>query len=274
MDMFVELFKYYNAGDLKNLLSMMDDDAVIEWPSPVVAPFSGKWQGTAELAQWFGIVASVFESFTPLVPKWILQAEKEGHFIAEVSTTNVKFRASNTTLPTLALLNSFEINHVTGKVKRLVGHYENPKQVLDAMLTVEQSVVVAAFDHIRAGRVDAFFDLLADDIVINILNNEYLNIGFKLEYRGKKEVEEWIKHCAMAFHVGHLSWRLDVHAAGPDPSVVVVHAVESTTPKKGSGIRAELLENIETMRIFNVMNGKISRVRHMVVDSATMEKFC
>jgi hypothetical protein len=43
MDFFEELYKYYNAGDLKGVLSMMDDDAVIEWPSPVLAPFSGRY---------------------------------------------------------------------------------------------------------------------------------------------------------------------------------------------------------------------------------------
>jgi hypothetical protein len=62
----------------------------------------------------------------------------------------------------------------------MVGHYEHPKVVLDAMLTDEQLLVVRGFDLVRQGELEKFFDLLADDVVFNMLNSEYLNIGFKV----------------------------------------------------------------------------------------------
>lgn len=78
------------------------------------------------------------------------------------------------------MINSYEINKRTGKVKKMVGHYQNPKAVFDALLTDQQTVVVRGFDALRVGDFEAFLNLLSDDVVFNILNYEYVYAGLKV----------------------------------------------------------------------------------------------
>lgn len=126
IDMLEAIYKYYNSGDLDSILLHMDDDAVIIWPSPLIAPFSGsyglhlrndnaqhlfRWKGKDEILRWFEAVGSVFEESEPLLHRWVLKvcypyillshtshcigftkAEQEGHFVAECSKKDVRFR--------------------------------------------------------------------------------------------------------------------------------------------------------------------------------------
>jgi hypothetical protein len=94
----------------------------------------------------------------------------------------------------------------------------------------------------------------------------------QLEYRGKDEVRAWFQDCTNAFQLESSSWGLDVVGTGDDPSIVIVHAKESVTAKNQSRFRGGKFDDVETLRIFEVKDGKIVHIQHMVNDATVIEK--
>lgn len=61
-------------------------------------------------------------------------------------------------------------------------------------------------------------------------------------------------------------------SADRDPSIVVVHANESGRLKEALHISGERFNDVETLRIFRVKDGKIVHIQHMVNNAEVIEK--
>ncbi len=187
----------------------------------------------------------------------------------------------------LEIIHVFEMDHSTQLIKKLIGHYKHPDQVHEALLTPQQKLVFKLYKLLEKGDFESFKAAMHNDVVLNLLNYEYVNLGFKvcrfvfgfgsiflfsydqLEYRGKEELILWAEHCSAAFDSNSAVHKIDyVSSKDTDPNIVVVHVRESAKLKRFN----DHITDVDTIHIFKFRDGLVSEIQHMVNSINAMEK--
>ncbi len=58
VDVTMQLFERFGAGDIPGILSLLNDDILIEFYGPAVIPYAGTYNGIEEASQFFETVLS------------------------------------------------------------------------------------------------------------------------------------------------------------------------------------------------------------------------